>query len=203
MTASAPRIAMLLPEGWVRIPIAGEGTTSVDDIVRRAVARIDPRRRDLARVTLRTRLEEAVRGAERRGLHELVMPVAETNGVFMPVSLAIGPLPRQPSALRSVEDVLVGFASATPGALAVEIGGALGIRFLVDQPARNDASGALEAPPVRLASYIVSPGPGHPEWLVFSASIMIPDAENSAELVAVMEFVVDSLLATVAFEENA
>lgn len=200
---AAPRIGLLLPQGWVRIPVRPEGGTPVDAVVARATADVAPHRRDIARVTLRTRLVAAVRDAEKRGLWEIWMPVAPTNGVFLPVSVAVGPLPARPDPRRSPEDVLVGLASAAAGALAVEIGGAMGVRFLVERPARLDGKGELEAPPVRLANYIVAPGVGHDEWLVFTASIMIPDVDGASEVLSLMETIIDSLMATVTFEEGA
>ena len=198
---SASRWDVLVPEGWVRLRTDDAGAVAA--VIDRAVAEADVRRRDLVRVTLRRRLDAAVHEARERGVWELWIPVGPTGGIQMPASVAVAPLPAQPDAARTVPDVLLGYTAAAPGAVAVEIGGALGVRLVTDRPERRDAAGALEAPPVRLVSYIVSPPyPGSP-WTVFTASVMIPDGDEHAEVLGALVSVVDSVMATVAFEEPA
>lgn len=201
--ASRPRLSLLVPEGWVRIPLDDGAAQAVASIVARVAAGTDRTRRDLVRVTLRRRLEAVVAEAAERRVFELWMPVAPTAGVSIPASVAVASLPRQPDPGRPVVETLLSFTASAPGAIAVEIGGVLGVRILVDQPERRDAAGELEAPPTRLVNYIVSPARPGEDWLVFSASIMIPDGEDSGALLAALEFVVDSMMATVVFEEAA
>ncbi|WP_243075612.1 hypothetical protein [Microbacterium sp. SS28] len=200
---AAPRLTMLLPEGWVRLAVSDDPSESVQRILDRALAGVDRARRDMARVTLRRRLQSALGDAAERGVYELWLPIAPTSGVTMPASVAIAALPTQPDPARAVAEVLVGFSASAAGALAVEIGGALGVRIAVDVPERHDAAGELEAPPTRLVNYIVSPARPGGEWLVFTASLMIPDIEQSADVLAALEFVIDSMMATVEFEEAA
>jgi hypothetical protein len=198
-----PRLRLLLPEGWVRIPLDERAPQAVSAIVARVVAGVDRTRRDLVRVTLRRRLDAAVTVASERGVYELWMPVAPTAGVSIPASVAVAALPHPPSPGRPLLETLLSFSAGAPGAIAVEIGGVLGIRIVVDQPEQLDDAGEIAAPPTRLVSYVVSPAHGSEDWLVFSASIMIPEAEDSAALLAALEFVIDSMMATVTFEEAA
>ncbi len=198
-----PRLRLLLPEGWVRVPLDDRAPHAVASIVARAAAGVEPARRDLVRVTLRRRLDAAVAEAAGRRVFELWMPVAPTGGVSMPASVAVAALPRQPDPARPVVETLLSLSAGAPGAIAVEIGGVLGVRIVVDRPERLDAAGDLAAPPTRLVNYIVSPSHAGGEWLVFSASIMVPDGEDSAELLSALEFAIDSMMATVAFEEAA
>lgn len=201
--AGRPRLSLLVPEGWVRIPLDDRAPQAVASIVARVAADADRSKRDLVRVTLRRRLEAVVAEAAERRVFELWMPVAPTAGVSIPASVAVASLPRQPDPARPVTETLLSFSASAPGAIAVEIGGVLGVRIVVDQPERRDAGGDLEAPPTRLLNYIVSPARPGEDWLVFSASIMIPDFEESAPLLAALEFVIDSMMATVVFEEAA
>lgn len=202
-TTAPPPLRLLLPEGWVRLRLDDSSAGSIQTIVARAVAGVEPSRRDMTRVMLRRRLQAAVDEAAERQVYELWLPVAPTAGVSMPASVAVAALPRRPDPGRSAVEVLLGFTASSPGAIAVEIGGALGVRITVDRPERRDAFGELEAPPTRLVNYIVSPAGGRAEWLVFTASLMIPEGEESEALLTALEFVVDSMMATVSFEEAA
>ncbi len=200
---SGPRLRLLLPEGWVRIPLDDRAPHAVAAIVARVAAGVDRTRRDLVRVTLRRRLDAAVAEAAERRVFELWMPIAPTGGVSIPASVAVAALPSQPDPRRPVLETLLSISAGAPGAIAVEIGGALGVRVVVDQRERLDDAGELVAPATRLVSYIVSPAHAGGEWLVFSASIMVPDGEDSGALLAALEFVIDSMMATVIFEEAA
>lgn len=199
---SAPRLTLLLPEGWVRLATTGDTAEAVGRIVDRSLAGIDARRRDVARLTLRRRLEAAVAEASDRGVYELWMPIAPTSGVSMPASVAVARLPSQPDPGRPVAETLIGLSASAAGAIAVEIAGVLGIRVVVDQPARLDATGEIEAPPTRLVNYIVSPLAAGGEWLVFTASIMVPEGDDGPDLLRALEFAIDGMMATVSVQEE-
>lgn len=196
----APRFDMLLPEGWIRVPAGDDTTATVSDVLSDVLRGVDPRKRDLARAVMRPRIASALKEAGERGVFELWMPVAPTNGYTIPASVAVAALPKPPDPTRSPEDILLSYAASSPGTIAVEIGGAMGVRLLAERPERRSASGELEAPPVRLVSYLISPTEAYPHWLGFTASIMIPEVDESAAIVAAVEFMIDSLLASVEFQ---
>lgn len=196
-----PRLSVLLPEGWVRIA-TGEGRDAViRQIASRAVVGVDPQRRDMARVRVRNMLDDTLKTASDRGLFEVWLPIAPTSGYSIPASFAVGPLPKPPAPDASVQDTLLGLSAATPGAQAVEIAGAVAVRTVADRAAVLSSTGELEAPPVRLVSYIVSPSETYPDWTVFTASLFVPEGPESASIVEALEILADSLMATVRIEK--
>lgn len=200
MTQPAPAISLLLPEGWTRLRPDEDAAATVRGVVNEALRGVDARKRDLARAVLRPRLTAAVDEARERGVFEMWMPVAPTNGYTIPASVAVAALPAAPDPARTTEDVLLSYAVASAGTIAVEIGGAMGVRIVTDRAERRSTSGELEAPAVRLVSYIVGPTEAYPHWLGISASIVIPEIDDSRAIVAAVEFMIDSLLASVEFE---
>lgn len=195
-----PNLSVLLPEGWVRVATGPNREADVRHIAAQAVLGFEPQRRDMARVRVRNMLDDAVRQAQERGLYEVWLPIAPTAGFHLPMSFAVGPLPKQPADGANVQDTLLGLSSATPGALAVEISGVLGVRTIADRDAVSDAAGELVTPAVRLVSYIVSPTPDVGEWTVFTASLFRPDGPEADEIMDALEVLADSMMATVRIE---
>ena len=196
-----PKLTVLLPEGWVRIA-TGEGRDAViRQVASRAVVGVEPQRRDMARVRVRNMLDDTLKSATDRGLFEVWLPIAPTSGYSIPASFAVGPLPQSPAAGATVQDVLLGLSAATPGAQAVEIAGVVAVRTVADKSAVIGSTGELEAPPVRLVSYIVSPSEAYPDWTVFTASLFVPEGRESAAIVEALEILADSLMATVRIEK--
>lgn len=184
----------------MQIPTAGDREALVRKVASQAVLHVEPQRRDMARVRVRNMLDDAVRRAAERSLYEVWLPIAPTSGYSIPASFAVGPLPKPPADGASVQDTLLGLTAATPGAQAVEISGALAVRTVADRPAVVDAKGELTAPAVRLVSYIVSPSEAFADWMVFTASLFAPEVPDAEAIMAALEILADSMMATVRIE---
>lgn len=197
-----PNLALLLPEGWVAVSTGPNREADVRGIASQAVLAFEPQRRDMARVRVRNMLDDAVRQAQERGLYEVWLPIAPTAGYHLPMSFAVGPLPKQPADGANVQDILLGLSAAAPGAMAVEVSGVLGVRTVADREAVSDATGELVTPAVRLVSYVVSPTPDFDEWTVFTASLFRPDGPESDEIMEALEVLADSMMATVHIEAS-
>ena len=198
--AERTRIAVVQPEGWIRLRIDEDLDDRIVELSAVIARSAEPARRDLARAQLRRSLRELADRA-RSQAYEVWIPVGSTGGVLIPVTMTVGPLPSQPDPSRPVSEVLLALASAWPGARAVDVGGLLGIRTTSDIPGEQDADGAYTSFPRRRVLHTVSPAPGG-EWLAFLAEIIVPDAADGGEIARAIEFFVDALMATVTFGDE-
>ena len=119
--AERTRIAVVQPEGWIRLRIDDDLDDRIVELSAVIARSAEPARRDLARAQLRRSLRELADRA-RSQAYEVWIPVGSTGGVLIPVTMTVGPLPSQPDPSRPVSEVLLALASAWPGARAVDVG---------------------------------------------------------------------------------
>ncbi|MEU1971675.1 hypothetical protein ABZ477_08455 [Microbacterium sp. NPDC019599] len=198
--AARTRISVVQPEGWVRLRIDDDVEERIAELSAALARSAEPARRDLVRAQLRRSLRELADSARGRA-YEVWLPVGTTGGVTIPVTVTVGPLPTRPDPRRSIADVLLAMAAASPGARAVDVGGLLGVRTTDDIPGEQDAEGTYTSFPRRRVVYTVSP-PADGEWLAFLAEIIVPDTDEADEIARASEFFVDALMATVAFGDE-
>ncbi|MHA6667525.1 hypothetical protein ACX3O0_01515 [Homoserinimonas sp. A447] len=192
-------MSVLLPQGWVALHLDDRATDEVRRIVTQVMASVAADKRDLARPRLRSMLQNLVDQSREAGVWEVWVPIAATAGIHIPASIAVAPLPRQPSGALSVQDTLLSMSAATTGARATTVGGALAVRTVADRPLQRDDAGEVTAPAARIVNYIVSPTTGRRQWITFTASLFVPDTEDSAQIVEALEFLFDALMASVSF----
>jgi hypothetical protein len=200
---TAPRLSVLLPQGWVALHLDDRAADEVKRIVTQVMASIAPDKSDLARPRLRSMLQSLVEQSQERGVWEVWLPIAATAGIHIPASIAVAPLPQQPPSGLSVQDTLLSMSAASPGARALTVGGALAVRTVADRPLQRDEGGEVTAPAARIVNYIVSPSGQRRQWITFTASLFVPDTEDSAQIVDALEFLFDALMASVTFPEEA
>ncbi|MBH0129508.1 hypothetical protein [Salinibacterium sp. NK8237] len=200
--SAAPRIAVLLPPGWVVLHMDARASDEVKSIVTHVMQTVAPDKRDLARARLRAMLQNLVAKSQDSGVWEVWLPISETAGIHIPASVAVAPLPKQPAAGGTVHDTLLSLSAASAGSRAVTVGGVLAVRVVADRLAHYDEAGELTAPATRLVNYIVSPtSPGQP-WITFTASLFVPGTSDSAEIVEALEFLCDALMSSVSFSSK-
>ena len=201
VAVAAPRLTVLLPEGWARLHLDDRANGEVQRIVSDAMKSVPLENRDLARVRLRGMLKDLVVRSQKSHLYEAWIPVGPTNGLHIPASIVVGPVPQQPSRGTPAHEVLLSMSAASAGSRAVTVGGVIAVRIVADRVARRDETGELTAPAARIVSFIVSPPADELPWITFTASLFVPDGDDSAEIVEALEFLVDALVATVEFEK--
>ncbi|MCK6209433.1 hypothetical protein KZX45_02615 [Georgenia sp. EYE_87] len=195
MSGHTTGFSIVVPPGWVRIPVGKGSRQAVTAVLDRTFAGIeDPRVAGLRR-QLQTAITRQVRAAAAQSGVELYLPVERVHGVTVPAS-AIVSLPRLEPA-EDPADVLLAVVARRPGAEVVEIGGAPAVRTL-EHLAGSGAVGVGEegAPARRQLTYYLAEAGAGARYAVVSASILEgPDDGGAAVADAVTELI-DAMLTT-------
>lgn len=181
---------LLLPPGWVRIPVDSETEGWFDDVIGGIVSAAPAARRSDLRVMLEASVRDSLASAKSQGALDLVLSFAEVEGLPLPVSIVVSILDVPTEYGGSVQEQLL--TMANPSARAIEIDGLIGLRRFKDRP--QDAG----APARRTVSYIVHL-PWRGDWLVFTASILTTDEPGYADVQVALEALIDAMISTVRF----
>jgi hypothetical protein len=186
---------IVVPPGWVRIPVGKGSREAVTAVLDRTFAGVeDPRAAGLRR-QLQTALTRQVRAAAAQSGVELYLPVERVHGVTVPAS-AIVSLPRLEPA-EDPTDVLLAVVARRPGAEVVEIGGAPAVRTLEHLAAGGAAGVGEEGVPARrqLTYYLAEEGAGA-RYAVVSASILEGYGDGGAAVADAVTELIDAMLTT-------
>ena len=189
MTDHAP-FTMLLPPGWVRIPMDNRTDAVFAAMIDSVVEQAPAERRAALGAILRTASRESLTSAREHGAIDLILSFATVDGLPIPASIATFRIDPPESAGNTTEEILVSFA--TRGASAVEIDGVPAIRRV------TQAAGSDESPPHRGIHHIVHHRHRN-EWLLISASIIANADPDALEVVDAIEFLVDAMVSTIRF----
>jgi hypothetical protein len=184
---------LVLPPGWVRIPLDDGAEAAVTKLASQAGQRSG--NLDVRAIVLRG-LRDAVAGARKsEGLH-LYLPTELVLGVPVPLSIVVtAPKPSS----GALTDALLSFASRSPST-AVELGGHLGVRQSTDVAAVPDENGEVRIPGTRRISYLVVP-PSGDRLLGITGSIVKFDVPDSEAMTAAVEQLFDAMSETLRFRE--
>jgi hypothetical protein len=186
---------LVLPPGWVRIPLDDDAEPAIAQIARQAGQRSG----NLSvRAIVQSGLRDAVAGARRsEGLH-LYMPTELVLGVPVPLSIVVtAPKPTS----GSLTDALLSFSARSPST-AVELGGRLGVRQHTDVAAVFDAEGELKIPATRRITYLVVPPTGD-RLLGITGSILRFDVPDAEAMTAAVEQLFDAMSESLRFRNEA
>lgn len=190
-TADLP-YSILLPPGWARIIVDDDTEAGLSKVVDGIVAEAPPERRGPLGDMLRRTAHDALEQAKARGALELILSFASVQGLPIPVSIVVFPVPEPEETGRSADEFLLSLAR--PGSRAVEIDGVAAIR----RP--HDSSMEEGAVPYRAINYIVR----HPysgRWLMFTASILTSSEDGYEDVLEALEALIDAMLSTVRFRK--
>ncbi len=162
--------ALVLPPGWLRIPVEGSGPV-VRDLLDRTFAGLPadsygPHRRELKNV-----LDEQIAAAREIGGLDVYLPVEGARGLPVAASFVVSHLP---PASQAPQEVLVALAADGPDSDAVSIDGAAGLRTrraVASDPLRQSG---LDTDTERV-TYVLAV-PGDAGWLLVSFSTAITEA---------------------------
>lgn len=185
---------MLLPPGWMRLPV-NEATDAVfAELIDGVVERAPADRRAALGAMLRTASRQSLASAREQGAIDLILSFATVDGLPIPASIATFRVVPPASAGSTTAEILVSFA--TKGASAVEIDGTPAIRRVSEVAAGDDS------PPHRGVHHIVHHR-YRDEWLLISASIIASDDPDYLEVMDAIEALVDAMVSTIRFVEAA
>ncbi len=178
---------IVLPPGWIRLAVDDTTDESFTKLIAQLASAAPPERRIRLRRLMQSTADAALASARERGATDLIVSFATVDGLPIPVSIVVLPLPEPPTG-RSPDEHLV--ALARPGSRVIEVDSVAAIRRTQDAP------GESEALPHRSVNYILR----HPHtrrWMLFSASILMTDDEDYAEVLDALEILVDAIMSTV------
>jgi hypothetical protein len=187
---------LVMPPGWVRLPVRSTTPDSMDAVIDQALPRQVPRDdRIKARLAIRARLGEAVDDARGSGALDIYLALGGMYGLAVPASFVVTDIP-----VTDTQDPDRAFAElgAAPGAELVKLDGVPAVR--TDEVIAPDPMMIDIGVPSRRISYVVAV-PGAPRWLtvVFST---VGDGEPTGEFADVLVALFDAMLTTFRFTER-
>jgi hypothetical protein len=199
MTHAGPiNYRFVLPPGWVHIPVDDEADDAVAHLARKAAARVEPSKRATAETFLREKLDEAVAQARASSGQDLYLPTEPVQGMPLPLSIVVGETrPPGKGVSFSAADALLSFASRSPDSRASAIDGELAVRSTSVIAATDEFPGS------RRVTYLVCTPAPNPRLMLITAAILTIDVEGFPEIADSLEFLFDSMVATIRFERKA
>lgn len=195
MSGPGNGFTIVVPTGWVRIPVGKGSREAITAVLDRTFAGVeDPRAAGLRR-QLHTALTRQVRAAAAQSGVELYLPVERVHGVTVPASVVVS-TPRLDGGEEPTE-VLLGVVARRPGAEVVEIGGAPAVRTLQHLAAHGQVGVGEDGAPARrqLTYYLAGAAPGA-RYAVVSASILEGAGAGGAAVADAVTELVDAMLTT-------
>lgn len=187
---------MVLPPGWVRIPIA-RADEDFATIIRDAVAQVPPEKAAPVRTFLEAQIRTAIEAAREQATVEFILPLAPVLGIPIPASITVTTLTPPGSETRGPQEILVAMAGRGD-ATAIEIDGLVGLRRVRSAGATAGSPISADAQAHRSISYVCHI-PWRDEWIAFTASILSGDDPELAEPLLAVEVLLDALISTVRF----
>jgi hypothetical protein len=191
VAASATEYRLVLPPGWVRLPVQ-RGT---DEAIKRAVD--DVLKADLPRdaavafnVQVQGRLRRALARARSVGALDVYVPLAGMHGLAIPASFVVTEI--LDIAADTSERGLLELADQ-PGSTMVRVDGRAAVRTDEIRPPDADETDT-EGLSARRVSYLL-PAPGGESWLVLTFST-IGDGEPGGEFAGVLVELFDAIIST-------
>lgn len=187
---------LVLPPGWVRVPVDRELALVDEDLdraIREAVPAATPRDEVASAVVrIKGRLMQAAAEAQAAGGLDLYLPIGGMHGLAIPASFLVCEVPV--SDVQRPDAALTELA-AEPGATLVDIDGARAVRTDVVLPV--DTLMTEVDVPTRRVNYLI-PVPGASRWLTATFST-VADGDPSGDFAEVLVVLFDSILTTFRF----
>ncbi len=175
------RFAIVLPDGFVRIP--------VDD---RIDERMAPELRAEVGHILRTTVRQTVESAQRSGASDFILAVDTIAGAPFPGTVVVARMPQPANDTRSVPTMIASM-SAAPGVTTIDVDGLPGIRRT------RQIAGTESLPAHRSINYHVWV-PWEEQWIMFTATIAWTDDPAVQESLEAVEILLDTMVSTVRIE---
>jgi hypothetical protein len=186
--------ALVLPPGWIRVPVNGDPDKQLDEAIDRALP-ADLPRDEAARlkVKIKGRLLKAAADARDVGALDIYLPLEGMHGTAIPASFVVCEVPVRPG---QAEDEALRELAGTGGE-PVTVDGEQALRF--DDVLAPDTLMTDVDVPSRRITYVV-PVPGSPRWLTVSFST-VGDGEPAGEFAELLVALFDAIMTTFRFTD--
>ncbi|TFV91652.1 hypothetical protein E4P40_05725 [Blastococcus sp. CT_GayMR20] len=209
MTGSTPTVreatgySLVLPPGWVQIPLDEDAAPAVRRLLDRAFSDVPPDIPPDTIASLRRRLEgrltATLAAARRTGGTELYLPTKRMGGVLVPASFVVGDVAPWTGDGRGdprelVPRVLTRMLADDDDARAVEVDGAPGVRTESTVAPDADGEAALSAASRRVDYVVAVPGRAG-RWLSASCTVL-EAADDEHDLTGLLVELFDAVMTT-------
>ncbi len=188
--------SLVLPPGWVRVPVGGETGKALDEAIERALPADLPRDEAAPlKVKIKGRLLVAASEAGDTGALDMYLPIQGMHGIAIPASFLVSEIPVQPG--KEAEEAKRTFAAE--GGTAVTVDGEQAIRL--DDLVEPDTLMTDVDVPARRITYLV-PTPGKARWLVVSFGT-VGDGNPEGDFAGVLVDLFDAIMTTFRWSDAA
>lgn len=185
---------LVLPPGWVRIPLRQDSDQAIDAILEPKFAGLPTDRYGPVRAELRKRILAQVATARANHGIDLYLPIEQIGGVTVAASVVAGIVGFPASESATAEDVLVQLAARTEGARVTEVDGAGAVRSERVVPAEDggdDARGFGS----RRVDYVAAIPDESDRWLTLSFSTLA-DGDPTGPVADLLVELFDAIVGT-------
>jgi hypothetical protein len=185
---------VVLPPGWVRIPLRDGAEQAIDAVLEPKFAGLPADRYGPVRAELRKRLMAQVQTARRNEGIDLYLPVEQIGGVTVAASVVVGLLRFSTLETPSAEDVLVLLAADGEGARLTELDGAGAVRTDRVEPGQEGREDE-HAFGSRRVDYVTAIPDDPDAWLSISFST-VADGDPSGPVADLLVELFDAIVGT-------
>lgn len=187
---------VVLPPGWVKIPLRDDPSSTVDAILDRSFSQLPRDKYGPIRAEVRKRMMAQIATARDSEGIDLYVPVERMHGQLVAASFVVGLMVSVAVDLPPAQDVLVAFAADSPAATLTEVDGAGAVRtersVAAEPGAEMDDESSFGS---RRVDYLVAV-PDRPDaWLSVSFSTL-GDGDPDGEVARVLVELFDAIMLT-------
>jgi hypothetical protein len=197
MSFEAAGYSLVLPPGWVRVPVHGDVDKTLDAAIDRALPADLPRDEATPlKVKIKGRLLKAAAESRDIGALDLYLPLEGMHGLAIPASFIVSDIPVPPGQdeAAAVRDLV------RTGAEPVTVEGDDALRL--DETVQPDSLMSEDVrTPSRRITYLI-PAPGVPHWVSVTFST-VGDGDPASEFTEVLIGLFDAIMTTFRWTEAA
>jgi hypothetical protein len=201
MTAPTAGYSLVLPPGWVQLPLDQEAGPALAGLLDRAFRDVPPDVPPDTAAALRRKLEgqltRTIASARASGGRELYVPVERMGGVLVPASFVVAevsPTPDGDGGAHLVDRVLARLVAREDAAGLVDVDGGPALRS-ESRAARDEIGSTGVQAGARRVEYLL-PVPGSPgRWLAVSCSVLEPE-DDEDDLAGLLVELFDAVMTT-------
>jgi hypothetical protein len=187
---------LVLPPGWIRIPLREDPEPIIDTILARSFSNLPADRYGPIRAELTKRILAQVAVARDNEGLDLYVPVERMHGQIIAASFLVGLMPFHSVEVPDAADVLAHYAAQSEGAELVELGGAAAVRterVVAAEPAADP--NAEESFGSRRVDYVTAIPNARDTFLSISFST-VGDGSPDGEVAQVLVDLFDAIMST-------